>query len=522
MRNVAISVGVLVLALAIWVATRKPLSIDEELGKLPPDERQALEAIASAAGVTANQLRPVGPGVLEYNPKAVAISEGHIVELRIADAPIQNLDAVSRMVGLRALWLDGTQLASLKGIGSLSALKTLNVSRTPLQSAAELAGHPALVRVNLSKCALSSVAELRDLPNLTTLDLGGNKLTDVSALTSLPQLSELDLTGNPLTALPSPVPSRWKVKSDVAAAAPAGSSVAKPANWVDQRPNAKGEAQKLSFKGYVSPKADTSVDGKIDSLKGGVLVSGIASVGKASGDNMRLEIEVQSGRVRGYLAHSFSDSTAPLGRRHGYVFGEATPGKPGYVVGMLPQLPGYNQNQPFEFVIESVDGEATGITFKLHRNPATAPAASPVNKSANWVDKLPKPTVDPKLGSISGMVTNKTWEVTGSVPVLSGVAKINRIPGIEEAAGGDTTLELEVDHGQVRAYLESAIADPSSLLGRKVGYIYVDAAPGKPGKLVGTLRSFGPGNYGMARAYELTVESIGGEASGIRYKLYHR
>ena len=44
MRNVAISVGVLVLALVIWVATRKPLSIDEELGKLPPDERQALEA----------------------------------------------------------------------------------------------------------------------------------------------------------------------------------------------------------------------------------------------------------------------------------------------------------------------------------------------------------------------------------------------------------------------------------------------------------------------------------------------
>ena len=49
MRNVAISVGVLVLALVVWVATRKPLSIDEELGKLPPDERQALEAIASSS-----------------------------------------------------------------------------------------------------------------------------------------------------------------------------------------------------------------------------------------------------------------------------------------------------------------------------------------------------------------------------------------------------------------------------------------------------------------------------------------
>lgn len=371
MKNVAISVGVLVLALVVWVATRKPLSIDDELGKLPPDERQALDAIASAAGLTANQLRPVGPGVLEYNPKAVAISEGHIVELRIADAPIQSLDAVSRLVGLRALWLDGTQLASLKGIAALSSLKTLNVSRTPLQSVAGLSGHPALVRLNLSKCAISSVAELRDLANLTTLDLSGNKLTDASSLTTLPQLAELDLTGNPLTALPSPLPTRWKVKSDVAQAAPADGNAAKPANWVDKHPKANGDAQKVSQKGQVTSKDNFTVDGTMGSLKGAVKVFGIPGVGNASGDNTLLEIEVQSGRVRGYLEHSFADSTALLGRRHGFVFGEATPGKPGKVVGMLTRLNGsqFGLERPFEFVIESVDGEATGITFKLRRNP---------------------------------------------------------------------------------------------------------------------------------------------------------
>ncbi len=371
MRNVAISVGVLVLILVIWVATRKPPSIDDELGKLPADERQALESITASAGVTPAQLRPVGAGVLQYNPKAVAVQDGHVVELRLGDAPIKQLDAISRLSGLRVLWLDGSQLASLQGIGALKALRTLNLSRSKLTSLSDLAGHPSLERLNLAQCGLSSVADLRDLPKLEDLDLSGNQLADVGPLAALPALTAIDLTGNPIKALPSSAPARWKVKSDMSA----------------------------------------------------------------------------SGAV---------------------------------------------------------------------------PADHNVTKPDNWVDTLPKPTGEPKLGAISGQVTNLSWEVSGSVPALKGVVKINRIPGNEEIGGGNTTLELSVTSGRVRAYLESAIADPSKMLGRRVGYIYTEATPGKPGKLVGTLRSFGPGNYGNARAYELTIESLDGEASGINYKLYHK
>ena len=38
---------------------------------------------------------------------------------------------------------------------------------------------------------------------------------------------------------------------------------------------------------------------------------------------------------------------------------------------MLTRLNGsqFGIERPFEFVIESMEGEATGITFKLHRNP---------------------------------------------------------------------------------------------------------------------------------------------------------
>ncbi len=372
MRNVAISVGVLVLILVIWVATRKPPSIDDELGKLPADERQALETITAAVGLTPAQLRPVGAGVLQYNPKAVAVQDGHVVELRLADVPIKQLDAVSRLSGLRVLWLDGSQLASLQGIGALKALRTLNLSRSKLTSLSDLAGHPSLERLNLAQCGLSSVADLRDLPKLEELDLSGNQLAEVGSLLTLPVLTAIDLTGNPIKALPSNAPARWKVKSDMAAAAaPAGSNVKKPDNWADALPKANGQAQKLSRQGQVTGKDDFKVDGAIQSLKGAVQVFGIPGTRNASGDDTVLEIEVQSGKVRGYLEHSVVDSSALLGRRHGFVYGEATPGKPGRVVGMLTRLNGsqFGIERPFEFVIESMEGDATGITFKLHRNP---------------------------------------------------------------------------------------------------------------------------------------------------------
>ena len=145
----------------------------------------------------------------------------------------------------------------------------------------------------------------------------------------------------------------------------------KPDNWADALPKANGQAQKLSRQGQVTGKDDFKVDGAIQSLKGAVQVFGIPGTRNASGDDTVLEIEVQSGKVRGYLEHSVVDSSALLGRRHGFVYGEATPGKPGRVVGMLTRLNGsqFGIERPFEFVIESMEGEATGITFKLHRNP---------------------------------------------------------------------------------------------------------------------------------------------------------
>jgi len=367
MRNVAISVGVIVLALVIWVATRKPLSIDDELGKLVPEDRQALEAIATAAGVTPNQLRPVGPGVLQYNPKAVAIQEGHVVELRLGDAPITRFDAISRLTGLRVLWLDGSNLSSLQGIASLKALRTLNLSRSKLGSLVGLAGHPSLERLNLSQCGLDSIAELRDLAKLEELDLSGNKLGDVAALTALPALSSLDLSGNPVKALPSPVPARWKVKSDMPASAPAPSNVKTPDNWVDSTPKTSGQSKQGTLKGMVT-NASYTVEGTISSMTGAILIPNIAGVEQASGGNTTLELEVKQGRVRAYLESAIPDPGSITGQRTGYIYAEATPGKPGQIVGALRSFGGtYGKAKAYQIVIESLDGEAQGVSYKLWR-----------------------------------------------------------------------------------------------------------------------------------------------------------
>jgi Leucine-rich repeat (LRR) protein len=352
MRNVAISVGVLLVALVIWVATRKPLSIDEELGKLPADERQALDALASAAGIAVAQLRPVGPGVLSYNPKALAIQDGHVVELRIADASLKQIEPIAKLTALRTLWLDGNPIASLQPISGLKSLRTLNLGR----------------------CKLGQVTELHDVPALTNLDLTGNQIDDVSSLVALPALEKLVLSGNPLKSLPADAPKRWSVQSDLAPPAPpadskpkTASQVATPPNWVDELPKPTGVKVRGTRGGRVT-NAAYSVTGTIEKLDGVLEVGNIPGVAQISGGNTTLDLEVQKGTVRAYLAKSIPDPSTLTGLKRGFIYAEATAGKPGQIVGDLRSFgPGFGKPRLYEFVIESVGGEAEGISYKLSR-----------------------------------------------------------------------------------------------------------------------------------------------------------
>ncbi len=348
MRNVAISVGILVLVLIVWVATRKPLSIDEELGKLPSDERQALDALAAAAGVTAAQLRPVGPGVLEYNPKAVAIQDGHVVELRIADASLRQIEPVAKFSALRTLWLDGNPIGSLAPLSGLKALRTLNLSR----------------------CQIGQVSDLRELPALVSLDLTGNRVEDVSPLVALAALENINLSGNPIKAMPPSAPARWKVKSDMPTApaeAKAAPTVAKPDNWVDETPKTSGQSKTGTMEGLVT-NTSYNVKGTIAWISGAVLIPNIPGIPQASGGNTTLHLEVQKGKVRAYLESSIPDKSTLTGLKTGFIYAEATPGKPGEIVGSLRSYGGaYGKNKAYQLVVESLDGEAEGVSYSLSR-----------------------------------------------------------------------------------------------------------------------------------------------------------
>ncbi len=349
MRNVAISVGVVVLAVVIWVATRKPVSIEDELATLPVEERQALTALVTAAGLTPAALRAVAPGVLQYNPKAVVVQNGHVVELRLADTPLAKVDDVVKLSALRTLWLDGSKIESLRPISGLKALKTLNVSR----------------------CQLRSVAELQDLPALVSLDLSGNQIADVSSLVGLPALEQLVLGGNPIQSLPGNAPARWKVKSDIADAAAAQKPeppMEKPANWVekDKAPGTNGTAKPGRVTGVVT-NADWAVKGEVTVLQGSIVIDRIPGDSNINGTDAALEVEVESGQVRGYIEKALRIPGSTFKRRHGYAFCDATPGKPGRASGTLTSGgPGnYGPSQSYHIILESIGGEAKGIRFRL-------------------------------------------------------------------------------------------------------------------------------------------------------------
>ena len=296
MRYLALFFGVLVVVGVIYLATRKPLSITEELGKLAPADRQALEALLAEAGVPATELRPGVPGVLQYNPRAVAFQQGRVVELRLSDVPLRRLSALAGLTALRALWLSGNQLTALAGLGAL----------------------PALKRLNLSNNQLTSVAGLGELPALIELDISDNRITDLGPLASLPALTTIIATHNPLGPLPSPTPAQWKVKSDAAAAAPTATAAAAapdkargshPANWVASVPPTTGEVRQGSVTGQV--QADSySVKGTLGTLRGVFRVGNIPGANNSGGVGSTLELTVEKGRVRAYLLDGGSLSSA--------------------------------------------------------------------------------------------------------------------------------------------------------------------------------------------------------------------
>lgn len=368
MKYVGITLALLVLAFVIYVATGKSTAIDEELAKLSPGEKQALDALLADSGVAATKLRLVEMRALKFNAKAAVIEQGRLVGLRLSQVPLRHADAVVGLTGLKELWLSEDGVTALPSLSALTALERLDLSHNGLREVNGIAGLSALQRLLLAKNSLQSVAGLRELPALTELDLSDNQITDLAPLTALPALVNLDVRYNPVRALPSPVPSRWNMKSDTVkppaefAAPPAD----RPPNWVAQTPPTDGQAQDVKISGLVQSRS-YKVEGSVRRLRGAFTPWNLKGDDNSTGANTDLELTVETGRVRAYLQY-IPPSDKLVKSTDGYIFAEAEPGKPGRIKGLLrPTVGGVDTPITYQLVIESRDGEAQGISFRLSR-----------------------------------------------------------------------------------------------------------------------------------------------------------
>lgn len=369
MKYVGLTLGLLLLAFLIYVATGKSLSIDEELGKLTPGDRQALEALLADSGLVPSKLRAVELRALKYPSKGIVVQDGRVVGLHLAEVPLKHLDKLAALTALQELWLNDDGLTSVPPLTGLVALQRLDLSRNQLRAADGIAGLPALQRLRLANNSLTSVAGLRELPALTELELADNELTDLAPLAALPALTTLDVSNNPLKALPSPLPARWQVKSDVEAAPapPRPTPPGYPANWVGQPPKGKGKYDKLVIDGTLRSGAFL-VTITAQSLSGVVRPWNLWGSADSHGRDTTLELTVTKGRVRAYLKYlPASDKFAKT--TDGFIFAEAEPGKPGKIKGFIEYSRGgfAEDGKEYDMYLETVDGPAEGVTVKLSR-----------------------------------------------------------------------------------------------------------------------------------------------------------
>jgi hypothetical protein len=147
---------------------------------------------------------------------------------------------------------------------------------------------------------------------------------------------------------------------------------------------------------------------------------------------------------------------------------------------------------------------------------AEAAQATPAHPG-NWIETLPRPKGSARDGFLR--YPSHAREVEGGIAHLVGAVRIYDISKSVYRRGADSMLELSVESGKVRAYLEY-FPDTGSFFRHQDGYIFAEAVPGTPAKVEGFL-SFSGGS-GSNETYAVTFESLDGEATGIRYKIVPR
>jgi hypothetical protein len=149
--------------------------------------------------------------------------------------------------------------------------------------------------------------------------------------------------------------------------------------------------------------------------------------------------------------------------------------------------------------------------WKLHLDPNRKDELAAATHPANWVAKTPKR----KGAGKNSTLTPSQHDVTGTLEEFDGVTDFNTLTGATINGGATAHVEFSVEQGRVRAYLEYFPGD--GFAKTQDGYLFAEAAPGKPARLDGLL-AYSTGS-GDQQLYSLIFESMEGSARGLRFRI---
>jgi hypothetical protein len=158
---------------------------------------------------------------------------------------------------------------------------------------------------------------------------------------------------------------------------------------------------------------------------------------------------------------------------------------------------------------------ASQVTDVVRSDADPKAAATALPRPANWVAAAPAPTGATGAGSLQ----YASGGVQGTIERLSGAVEIRNISKPAYRGGADARLELSVASGAARAYLQY-FPDTGGLFRHQDGFVFAQAEPGKPAVVEGLL-GWGGGS-GATETFALTLESVAGDAAGLRYTITPR
>ena len=315
-----------------------PATTEQEIKTLDATERQALTDLLKGTGLAGEELRSIGILGIDRNPKALAVEGGHVIGLRLSGVTVPDLGPAKRLPALQVLWLTGCTVPSLEGLSGHGTLRDLSLAGGGLTSLAGLINLPQLKELNLDDNKLRSLAELKGLPALKKVSARNNQLTESPALGDK---MAIVLDGNPIGKAAEPA-------TTATTPAPA------PGGLLPELPKCQGKTTGRGpheREGGLRGNPPLAASGVYDSLVGATNL-GMVKVDNAD-PTVDAEISVATGRVRLYLEDQ---------SRKGYLHAEATPGHPARLNGRL-----IFSAQAFGIVVESLDGTATGLRYRVTR-----------------------------------------------------------------------------------------------------------------------------------------------------------